>query len=148
MREEDLKVMEQLLKAANNNDVLLFTSSISVAECVAAGTDYGIEVQEFFTGVLTSGAMFRLVQDSIFVAEHARDLRWKHNLHLKGADAIHVASAIEAECTEFLTWDGDMGKSKVSEKRLHLETLGIRVITPRDTNLLPQIYDMRARLIN
>ncbi|MGP8226585.1 MAG: hypothetical protein ACLQGT_10575 [Terracidiphilus sp.] len=59
LREPDLLMMEKLLKAANNEDISLFTSSISVAECVAAGEDYGDDIQEFFIGVLTSGRMFK-----------------------------------------------------------------------------------------
>lgn len=140
LREPDLAMMERLLKAANNEEIALFTSSISIAECVAAGDDYGQDVQEFFVGVLTSGRMFKLVQDSIFVAERARDLRWKDDIRLKGADAIHVASALEAKCSEFITWDKDMNKDKVSEKSKALAKLGLKFIVPTETELLPSIY--------
>ena len=140
VREPDLLMMERLLKAANNNEISLFTSSISVAECVAAGEDYGQDVQDFFKGVLTSGAMFKLVQDDIFVVEHARDLRWKHDIRLRGMDAIHVASAIRARCAEFLTWDTGIAGSKSLLKAQFLESQGIRVITPSQTQLLPPLY--------
>jgi predicted nucleic acid-binding protein len=140
LREPDLLMMSRLLKAANNEDISLFTSSISMAECVAAGDDWGEDVQEFFTGVLASGRMFKLVQDTIFVAEQARDLRWKHNIILSGMDAIHVASALEAQCTEFLTWDRDMSKSKTQIKAQFLASQGISVITPSATKLLPPTY--------
>jgi predicted nucleic acid-binding protein len=133
--EADLRMLERLLKAANNDDISLFTSSISVAECVAAGDDYGQDVQDFFVGVLTSGRMFKLVQDSIFVAEQARDLRWKHGVKLSGMDAIHVASAIEAKCTEFLTWD-----TRITSNASFLASQGISVITPSQTRLLPPLY--------
>jgi predicted nucleic acid-binding protein len=134
-RESDLRMMERLLKAANNEEISLFTSSISIAECVAAGTDYGVDVQEFFLGVLTSGKMFKIVQDSIFVAEQARDLRWVHHIELSGMDAIHVASAIEAHCTEFLTWDRGIASNAAL-----LAGHGIRVITPSQTQSLPPLY--------
>ncbi len=138
-READLKTMEQLLKAANNRLVDMFTSSISVAECVAVGDDWGPDVQEFFNGVLTSGRLLALVQDTIFVTEYARDLRWKHNVRLSGMDAIHVASAIEAKCTEFLTWDlGINNKSKI--KVDFLAGQGIRCVTPSQTQCLPPLY--------
>jgi predicted nucleic acid-binding protein len=132
--------MQRILAAANNDIISLYTSSISIAECVAAGDDYGKEVQEFFIGTLTSGRMFKLVQDSIFVAEQARDLRWKHNIILRGADAIHVASAIDAQCTEFLTWDTDISHPKVANKVHLLNKFGISVITPAQTQLLPTSY--------
>jgi predicted nucleic acid-binding protein len=140
LREPDLQTMERLLKAANNEDISLFTSSVSVAECVAAGDDWDDDVQEFFTGVLTSGRMFKLVQDTIFVTEQARDLRWKHNIRLSGMDAIHVASALEAQCTEFLTWDRGINKSKTQLKAKFLASQGVSVITPSETKLLPPIY--------
>lgn len=133
--EADLRMLERLLKAANNDYISLLTSSISVAECVAAGDDYGQDVQEFFVGVLTSGKMFKLVEPSIFVAEQARNLRWKHNLKLSGMDAIHVASAIEAQCTEFLTWD-----AQITKYTPFLAGQGISVITPSQTKLLPPLY--------
>ena len=138
--ERDLWIMLQFLKAANNGEISLYTSTISVAECVAAGDDCGPDVQEFFIGTLTSGRMFKLVQDSIFVAERARDLRWKDNIRLKGMDAIHVASALEARCTEFLTWDIGIGRSKLTQQASALATLGLKVIPPSDTNLLPSFY--------
>lgn len=138
--QEDVWVMKQLLKAADNNVVDLYTSTISVAECVAAGDDWGIDTQEFFVGVLTSGRMFKLVQDSIFVAERARDLRWKDNIRLGGMDAIHIASALESKCTEFLTWDAGIGTNKFTARASALAALGLSVIFPRDTKLLPSSY--------
>lgn len=143
-RGRDLDFMRRILAAANNGEIELFTSSISVAECVAAGDDWGSEVQRFFMGTLTSGRMFKLVQDSIFLAEKARDLRWKHNIRLKGADAIHVASAIESRCTEFLTWDTDINKPKIAAETALLAGFGISVITPMQTTLLPPLYAKAA----
>jgi hypothetical protein len=139
-RERDLWFMQQMLRAAQNEEIDLFTSTISVAECVSAGDDWDNEVQEFLVGTLTSGRMFKLVQDSIFVAERARDLRWKDNIRLKGMDAIHVASALNADCSEFLTWDKDMGSNKVAAKVTALAALGLRVTVPSGTQKLPSFY--------
>jgi len=140
IREADCEMMQRILHAANNEQISLFTSSISIAECVSAGEDYGKEVQEFLVNLLTSGRMFKLVQDSIFIAEEARNLRWDHHIKLQGMDAIHVASAIDADCTEFLTCDTDLSKPKVADKIRVLAGLGIRVITPSETQLLPERY--------
>jgi predicted nucleic acid-binding protein len=139
-RLRDLEYLEQMLKASNNLELELFTSSISVAECVAAGQDWSQPVQEFFTGVLSSGSMFKLVQDSIFVAEQARQLRWKHNISLKGMDAIHVASAIEAKCEEFLSWDAGIASPRNTAKTTALALHGIKVIAPSQSLLLPTYY--------
>jgi predicted nucleic acid-binding protein len=147
--ETDCHMMQRILHAANNKDISLFTSSISIAECVSAGDDYGPEVQEFLVNLLSSGRMFKLVQDSIFIAEEARDLRWKHNIRLQGMDAIHVASAINANCAEFLTHDLDIGKPKIADKIALLTGLGIRVIKPSQTLLIPEKYfSAEANLVN
>jgi predicted nucleic acid-binding protein len=138
-RETDLRTMEQLLKAANNRVIDMFTSTISMVECVAVDNDWGPDVQEFFNGVLTSGRLLSLVQDTIFVTERARDFRWKHNIKFGGMDAIHVASAIEAKCTEFITWD--LGINKGPTKIEFLASHGISCITPSQTKLLPTIYE-------
>lgn len=139
-RSHDLWYLEQMLKAANNDELDMFTSSISIAECVAADKDWSQPVQEFFIGVLTSGSMFKIVQDSIFIAEQARQLRWKHNIVLKGMDAIHVASAIEAQCSEFLTWDIGIGNNRNATKTAALAIHGIKVITPCQSLLVPPHY--------
>lgn len=138
--EADCLMMQRILHAANNKDVSLFTSSISIAECVSAGDDCGPEVQEFLINLLSSGRMFKLVQDSIFIAERARDLRWKHNIRLQGMDAIHVASALDSNCTEFLTCDTDMSKQKVADKIGLLSGQGIRVVKPSECQLIPDRY--------
>ena len=140
IREQDCQMMQRILHAANNREISLYTSSISIAECVSAGDDWGKDVQEFLVNLLSSGRMFKLVQDSIFIAEQARDLRWKHNIRLRGMDAIHVASAIDAECTEFLTCDTDMNKPKVADKIRVLTSLGVSVITPCQTQLLTSLH--------
>jgi len=59
-------------------------------------------------------------------------------------DAIHVASALEAKCTEFLTWDKDMSNSKAQ----FLASQGISVITPSATKLLPPLYRNSTGLFN
>jgi hypothetical protein len=139
-RSLDLDYLEQMLKAAHNEDIDLFTSSISMAECTHAGGDWSQPIQEFFIGVLSSGTMFKLVQDSIFVVEEARQLRWKHNIALGGMDAIHVASAIEAQCTEFMTWDTGISKPKFAARAAALALHGICVITPCQSRLIPPHY--------
>ncbi len=109
-RENDLWYFTQMLRASQLGEMRLFTSSLSIAECVHLDGDYDVDTQAFFSGVLLSGSMVTLVQSSVFVAEYARDLRWKHEIFLKPIDSLHVASALDAGCTEFLTWDTDMSK--------------------------------------
>lgn len=139
-RENGVWFFLQMLKAAQRKELELYTSSLTIAECVHVDTAYDKEVQEFYSGVLLSGSMVTLVQSSVYVAEQARDLRWKHHLILKPADSIHVASALDAKCAEFLSWDGDMADDRQAAKIAGLRGLGLSVIPPEGTSSLPMEY--------
>jgi len=139
-RENDLWFFEQMLQASEEKEVKLFTSSITIAECTHVSGKIDEEVQRFYTGILTSGTLIELVQDSIFVAEKGRDLRWEHQIALSGADLIHAASAIDAKCSEMVTWDGKVQGSKWATAVPSLLGLGVSVITPQETSCLPKKF--------
>lgn len=61
-------------------------------------------------------------------------------LVLKGMDAIHIASALDAGCKEFLTWDTDMSNAETAATITTLRGLGMTVITPCQSTLLPAHY--------
>ncbi len=69
------------------------------------------------------------------VAEKARNLRWVHSLVFGGADSVHIASAMELKCDEFLTWD-----NKPLASATALSDLALPVRFPRDTQCLPDRY--------
>lgn len=149
VKANDLWFFGQMLRASDDGILDVFTSSISLAECTHVKDEsdpkdievvYDQQLQEFLDRLLLSGTLIKLVQDSIFVGQKARDLLWKHDIKLKGMDGIHVASALDAECKEFLTWDTDIGKPAVAAKIKALQKMGVRVITPRDSRLLPGEY--------
>jgi hypothetical protein len=75
------------------------------------------------------------------IAESARDLRWVHDMSLKGADAIHLASALDRSCEEFITLDNRIGRIKNKEK---FAALGLRLIEGRATTCLPDKYRQLA----
>jgi predicted nucleic acid-binding protein len=136
-------------QAAEDGHLEVYTSSITLSECAHLKDNsdpshlkvvMDEKAQEFFKNLLSSGTLIKLVQDSIFVAEQARDLMWKHGIVLKGMDAIHVASALDAGCKEFLTWDMDMGNQKTAQKIIKLQELGMKVIQPCQSTLLPPQY--------
>jgi len=62
-------------------------------------------------------------------------LRWVHGLRFGGADAIHLASAMELKCDEFLTWD-----ERPHANSTALNDLALPVRFPRDTHCLPDEY--------
>lgn len=134
-REDDLWHLKELLNASSDGEIEVLTSTLSIAECAHAKGDVSDDVKSLFKRFLTSGRYIFLVQDSLLVAERARNLRWVHGLALSGADSIHIASALELKCDEFLTWD----------ERLHanataLDSLALPVRVPRNTSYLPDAY--------
>jgi predicted nucleic acid-binding protein len=134
-RQSDLNYLKQILKASEAGDIIIHTSSLTVAECQHVGDHPpSDEVKRLFKSILTLGRIVQLVSDSIFIAERARDLRWDHDITLAGADAIHIATALEAGCEEFMTFD-NKGIQKNSAK---IAKLGLKVIRPSETSLLPE----------
>lgn len=135
--------LEALLRASKAGKVQVFTSLISVSECISVGDDpVSADVQQLFAGLLTSGkGGVRLVQPDLWVVERARDLRWKHGINLRSPDNVHVASAIEAGCAEMLTLDGLNGKAKsILGAAQILHPLGLRVLVPSATLLIPDEF--------
>ena len=89
-----------------------------------------------------SGKIVRLVDPSIFVAEEARNLFWNHKIRLKGADGIHVATAIGEGCCEFITTDEKITKQgkKFSTSIANISGLGLSIIRASQTSILPEEY--------
>lgn len=134
-RDNDLWFLKELLNAARDEQIEVLTSTLSIAECAHAKGDVNDDVKSLFKRFLTSGRYVFLVQDSVLVAEKARDLRWAHGLCFGGADAIHLASAMELKCDEFLTWD-----QKIHAQATALNDLALSVRFPHDTHCLPDEY--------
>jgi predicted nucleic acid-binding protein len=86
-----------------------------------------------------SGKVVKLSQLTLNIAERARDLHWLHGINLSGADSIHVASALQTGCKEFLTFDRKKSRSPIAMEK-EIAKLGLRVITPSKTACLPKDY--------
>src|SRR3990172_812707 len=138
-REKDIWIFNRILNAAKKGDIELYTSVMTIVECLHTGNknDIPAEAKRLFKSILTSGLVLKLVQTDIFIAQRARDLLWAHEINVKRIDAIHVASAIEMECSEFLTFDF---KSKNPDSKKKLDELGIKIITPSESEELPGEY--------
>jgi predicted nucleic acid-binding protein len=141
-RDNDAWFLQKLMQAAVAGDVHIFTSTVSIAECTHAEGVITDQVKTLFTGLLTSGVYVRLVQDSLFIAEDARNLRWDHGINLSGLDAIHLASALAAGCEEFITTDGRIKNTqgKLFKAIEALGKLGLRVVAASSTRCLPNKY--------
>lgn len=142
-RVRDVWFLKQLIKAHVKGDVLLQTSYLTVAEAVAVEAGEGavsIDVQDRFRRLLTSGQFVSLLAPTPRTATIAQDLRWKHGLVLAGPDCIHIASALEAGCVEFLTTDGRILKPKLAAQLPKLKQIGLSLVSASRTTCLPDEY--------
>jgi hypothetical protein len=125
----------KFFEAHKDGDVILYTSILSIAECTHADGNMDERIRSLFTRLLLSGEHVRLVQVTPFIASDARDLRWKHNINLRGVDYIHAACGLDRKCIEFLTTD-----DKVLKASSKLDMLGMKPILPSKTSSLPDKY--------
>jgi len=131
--------IKKLLQAHRDREINVFTSTLTIAEATNTGINpVPSNVQRSFEALLTSGQYVTLVQTTPFVCMDARNLRWNEEINLKGADSVHLASALERNCGEFISFDGRFGRiDKHSNK---LTAKGIAVRTPSKTSALPGKY--------
>ena len=133
----DVWYLKQLVQACRDGEIDVMTSIITIAECTHADGDLSQKVQSAFHSLLMSGQYVKLVQPTPFIAVDARDLRWRHNISVRGADAIHIASALDRKCEEFITTDE---QAKKMAAKATLATLGLRMIRASETTCLPAKY--------
>jgi hypothetical protein len=136
-RAKDVWYLKQITQANRDNEIDVYTSILSIAECTHAGGSIAPNVTATFNSLLMSGQYVKLVQLTPFIAGDARDLRWRHGITLRGADAVHVASALDRKCDEFITTDGQAKKMTAAATLLQL---GLRVIRAFETTCLPAKY--------
>ncbi len=138
-REKEVWVCRQALRAARAGKMKIYTSTLSIPEC--AGIERGETsphpaAKTFLEMLLLSGKSgILLVQQTISISRRARDLRWVDEMNMKGADCIHVASALAMQCDEI--WTGDKG----IQKRSQLLSLGVTPKKPTDSKMLPDAYN-------
>lgn len=145
-RENHIYFCRKLLEAARAKEALVYTSFATIVECghvVDLSRPSGQqkiwtpEVQRLFRGLLQSGSSGVLpVATTPLVTERALDLKWKHNITCRAMDALHLASALKAGCTHFITTD-NFGTTNIAG----LALLGLVVCRAEAvSNLLPSKY--------
>ncbi|MGH6846211.1 MAG: type II toxin-antitoxin system VapC family toxin [Methylocella sp.] len=138
-KETDVWFLKRLLEANRDGEVEIYTSTLTIAECTHGGDgDISPTVKSELNRLLMSGQYVRLVQMTPFIAVDARDLRWNHGITLRGADSIHVSSALALKCEEFLSANGRL--ARIDQHSARLAKLGIQVPAGRDTLCLPEKY--------
>ncbi len=142
-REAHLQYIEGLILASGDGEVEVWSSTLTISECLNIDPQKSSvpeDVQATFIKLLTSGSPVKIQAVDFFIAEKSRDLRWVHGIHCgRGADSIHVATALELGCVEFLTTNTGKGplQGKAPEE---LAKLGLRVIQPYQTSVLAPHY--------
>lgn len=147
-RDADIWHLKNLLQAGKDGEVQILTATLTIAECQHAGEPSsdgipGDATKTLFKNFLMSGQYLSLIQDTVLVAERARNLRWVHRICLSGPDAIHAASALELSCDEFLSFDKQFHK-----KKKELEEIALSVRLPRNTLCLPDKYRQEKLELN
>lgn len=122
-KEDHILACIQILDLAKRGQMRVLTGNITISECQHLSGFVDENVKRLFQSILTSGRVVRIVADSIFIAERARNLMWDYNIRLGGADAHHVATALESKCGEFITSD-----SGILKWAADIERLGLKVI--------------------
>ncbi|MES2960035.1 MAG: type II toxin-antitoxin system VapC family toxin [Pseudomonadota bacterium] len=121
-REKHIYFCRKLLEAARAREVTVYTSTVTMAECVKledTSKPNGQQVvsdervQKLFKGMLQSGVGVIPVAATPTITEAARNLRWKHGITVKPMDAIHIATALAMKCTHFVTTDDKLGVENV-----------------------------------
>lgn len=129
----------EALRASRDKKARVFTSFLSIAECtsVAEGvTSPPDDVKRFFDMLLLSGKSgIELVSITQAIAIRARSLRWVSGVNLKGADTVHVATAMAMKCDELWTRDG-----RIYKNREKISQLGLNVVQPDASAVLPDQY--------
>ena len=141
-RDADVRHVETALVAAQSGDIEIIASTLLIAECLHVGRSDKIptSAKEKFRRILTSGQMVTLIAPDVFIAERSRDLLWVDGIDCGGgADAIHVATALEARCEEF--WTTNTGKGPANPKIVpRFRKLNLKVISAAQTQALPEKY--------
>ncbi len=77
--------------------------------------------------MLASGTIVTLIEPDYFISTEARDLFWKHDILLKGADA---------------TTDDRINRinHKLKKAKEQIKNLGLKIIRASETQFLPSKY--------
>ena len=77
------------------------------------------------------------VEPTISIIECARSLTWDHDITTKPFDSLHIATALEFHCSEFITTDTNSIKT---DDKHRCNGLGLSIINATETKKLPEVY--------
>lgn len=142
-RQDCIWIMDRLLGAAMNRDVLVYHSTFTGAELLYVKGDDGkpdqsATAQKLITDMVWSNKHGLVpAHPTPFTFQRIRDLAWKRGVFHKASDLVHLASAAEVGASEFLTLDGSIPQPVVEAVN---EEWRLQVIPAKDTSALPENY--------
>jgi predicted nucleic acid-binding protein len=104
--------MDAIVDAIEHLSIEAVSSVITLTEVLAQPIKLGnAKLDQEYRDILLNSEGYSLLAITAQIAESAADLRARYNL--RTPDALHVATALDAECDAFLT--NDKGIKRVSE---------------------------------
>ncbi|MCL4449228.1 MAG: type II toxin-antitoxin system VapC family toxin [Actinobacteria bacterium] len=100
-----VETARELLTAGENRRLTIVTSTLVYAEVCGHGEVRSPEAEEVDNKIRTffEHGFLRWIEVDLPTARHARVL--SRGYGLRGADAVHLASAIRGKAERFMTWD-------------------------------------------
>lgn len=112
-----LAPMDTIINAIEQSNLVAMSSVITLTEVLSHPIKLGNHrLEQQYQDILVNGESFQLISVNIQIAQEAARLRARYGL--RTPDAIHVASALYAQCQAFLT--NDKAITKVNELRVLL----------------------------
>ncbi|MDX6480371.1 MAG: hypothetical protein QOG85_881 [Gaiellaceae bacterium] len=110
---EKRRISREVIELAEKGSFQVYASTLIETEVVRApGQPPLSAVQEQAISGFFERNFFVWLEVDRLIAQKARQLVRDHGW--KGPDAIHVATALRAECDQLLTWDGKLRKNQPS----------------------------------
>ena len=140
-RDYDVECYKSLFQESKANNIIAFTSYLTVVECTHVKdknkkTILTNEVKRLFDSIILSGmAGITTIMPTSIIIERARQLNWDNNITLKPFDLLHVSSALELNCCEFITTD--VNSINRDDNILKIKKLGLGIIKVTSSSFLP-----------
>ncbi len=102
-------VCDEILRAAHKGECVIVTSTITLAEVVRPRRKGALELTEADDARIVAffrSPFLKFVEFTSIMGQQARQLQWRHNLHVR--DAIHVVSALFAKVAVIESYDSDL----------------------------------------
>ncbi|MBN1964723.1 MAG: type II toxin-antitoxin system VapC family toxin [Anaerolineae bacterium] len=107
--------MRSIMREIDTGTLAGVTSVVTLTEVLTMPLKTGRpDIAQAYRNILIDSRHFTLVAVDVAIAEHAAELRARHNL--RTPDALQVATALQTGCDAFLT--NDLGIKRVDEVRV------------------------------